>query len=292
MRVDGLGHQKVHDLDGACRRKLPVRREALRLDGQVVGVAGDLEGASRHGDEHLRERGQSLLACRLDGLLAGIEEDIVGQLDDEPARPRRHPELARVDHRLELLDEVLEELRARVRRGLCLPQLIESPLCVVERLGQCAPLLEHRVDVLPELLELSPQLCADRRALVESRLQIVIGGREIAQLLGQVLRLLLGVGQLLPEIGLLGLAGLLARFELGVRLLRVRDGRGVLVLRDARDRGRKDEGRERREHEFSHGEPPASAVERRLVFPGPARSAPPGHGMPKQAIPIAPEVLS
>ena len=157
------------------------------------------------------------LACRLDGLLAGIEEDVVGQLDDEPAGPRRHPELARVDHRLELLDEVLEELRARVRRGLCLPQLIESPLCVVERLGQCAPLLEHRVDVLPEPLELSPQLRADRRALVESRLQIVIGGRELAQLLGQVLRLLLGVGQLLPEIGLLGLAGLLARFELGVR---------------------------------------------------------------------------
>jgi hypothetical protein len=151
-------------------------------EGGVDGKTWTRRCADPHqGAQHLRERGESLLAGGLDGRLSAVEQDIVGQLDDEPAGADRHAELVRIDHRFELSKEVLQDLRARLRVGLRLSQLVKAGLGVVQRPRDCppllVPLLEHRVDVLPQPLELGSELRAYRRTLVEFRLKVVIVGR-------------------------------------------------------------------------------------------------------------------
>ena len=188
---------------------------------------------------------ERVLARGLDRGLPRVEEDVVGELQHEPPVARRDLELPRVDHRLELLDELLEERGPGLRRRLRLAQLLEARLRVVERLRERPLLLEHLVDVLAEAFELAPQLRVDRRLLVELRLQVVLAGRQVAELLVARLRLDLRGVELLVQLGDLGLVRLLPverGGERGVGALRVGHRRVELPLGHAPDERRREDG--------------------------------------------------
>jgi hypothetical protein len=117
-----------------------------------------------------------MLAGCLERLLPGIEKDVVRQLNDESAGAHHDPELTRVDHRLQFSEELFEKLRSRRP----LPALFAAPRGGSWRPpapGRVSPFLEASRRHSSRASRARPELSADRRALVEPRLQIVVCGR-------------------------------------------------------------------------------------------------------------------
>jgi hypothetical protein len=94
-------------------------------------VAGDEEAAVR-ALHHLRDPREDLLALRLELRRAGVEEDLVGELDDQAPAAQEDVEVVDAQRLAELLGEVLVGGEALVGEGLRGELLRERALTPVE----------------------------------------------------------------------------------------------------------------------------------------------------------------
>ncbi len=121
-----LLREELHHHDRASGRELPVRGELpLVLEGQVVRVPGDLKEPRLDRTKRLPDLGERLSSLGLEVGLAFVEQHVVVERKDDATAPHPDTHLAGVDHLLELGDELVEEGRPGLRRGLLLAQVIE-----------------------------------------------------------------------------------------------------------------------------------------------------------------------
>jgi hypothetical protein len=127
---DSWGHtlrdEETNDLDSARCRKLPVRREARRLDRHVVGVPGDLEVALLERLEHGGHLFQRSLTSWPDIYLPGLEQNIVWKLKDHPPISQHDAQIACVNHHLQSQRDVPVESGSRFGGCVRSAQLLEA----------------------------------------------------------------------------------------------------------------------------------------------------------------------
>ena len=133
-RIHALPHEQLHHRDRPRGRELPVRRKLLllvRRDRLRVGVTRDLEPLAANARSVAATSASAVLPCGLHLGLAGVEEHVVVELQHHAPVARRHLEVARVDHPLELRLQIVEQLAPLLRLLHRAARLLELGLLVV-----------------------------------------------------------------------------------------------------------------------------------------------------------------